>query len=94
VSAYAIAVNSVITPLIIKAIITALPARPIAGPTRTEPKFGLDDAHADVQMKEELLTYHRHCSGDWLLVQSNLYLPLIKVRSNYNIVCMIHIVML
>ena len=37
-SAYAIAVNSVITPLIIKAIITALPARPIAGPTRTEQK--------------------------------------------------------
>ena len=32
-SAYAIAVNSVIT-LIIKAIITALPARPISGPTR------------------------------------------------------------
>jgi hypothetical protein len=38
VSAYAIAVNSVITPLIIKAIITALPARPIAGTTRTEQK--------------------------------------------------------
>ena len=33
-SAYPIAVNNVIIPLIIKAIITALPARPIAGPTR------------------------------------------------------------
>jgi hypothetical protein len=35
-SAYAIAVNSVIIPLIIKTIITALPARPIAGPVRTK----------------------------------------------------------
>ena len=35
-SAYAIAVNSVIIALIIKAMITALPARPIAGPVRTK----------------------------------------------------------
>jgi hypothetical protein len=35
-SAYAIAVNRVIVALIIKATITALPARPIAGPVRTK----------------------------------------------------------
>jgi hypothetical protein len=35
-SAYAIAVKSVINALIIKATITALPARPIAGPVRTK----------------------------------------------------------
>lgn len=35
-SAYAIAVNSVIIPLIINTIITALPASPIAGPVKTK----------------------------------------------------------